>query len=374
MSAPPSVPPIPVTSGSQLSDIVTWVRRIIKNPSPLAITDNLIADYINRFYQYDAPARLQLFELKRQYTFQALPGIFEYQVPFITYFDTVNNVIIPTGIPQYQMLMAPAYCDGVEIGMYYSNRQFFNIYPEFVQNQQHHNANGTQGDYTLHFDGRAILRAFVDDLDNLLPYVYITATDVAGVVHYIVDSGQLNGNGLGILVETDATFQNVIGPLASLGGSGLVDYHLGIATNVRFLNNIPALNPQGLPNYIYTQTSPFSPGTPRTCLFFNNTIKLYPVPGRTHKIQMDAYVTPSQFLNLTDSVPFAYMSEWLARGAARKILSDNGDYEQMQFYEPLFKEQECQVLRRTNRQMTEMRTPTIFSSHNGQQQAFYTQY
>lgn len=65
------------------------------------------------------------------------------------------------------------------------------------------------------------------------------------------------------------------------------------------------------------------------------------------------------------AIPFGYMSEYIARGAARKILSDTGDVEQFNFYEPLFKEQEMLVWKRSQRQWTNNRTQTIYSSGNG---------
>jgi hypothetical protein len=65
-------------------------------------------------------------------------------------------------------------------------------------------------------------------------------------------------------------------------------------------------------------------------------------------------------------VQFAYMSEYIARGAARKILADTGDTEQFAFYEPLFKEQETLVWKRSQRQFTANRTGTIFSDLQGQ--------
>jgi hypothetical protein len=60
------------------------------------------------------------------------------------------------------------------------------------------------------------------------------------------------------------------------------------------------------------------------------------------------------------------MCEYIARGAARKILADTGDTEQFMFYEPLFKEQETLVWKRSQRQFTATRTCTIFSDLQGQ--------
>jgi len=81
---------------------------------------------------------------------------------------------------------------------------------------------------------------------------------------------------------------------------------------------------------------------------------------------MQAYLTPAAFLNTGDAIPFGYMAEYIARGAARKILADTGDMEQFQFYEPLFREQETLVWKRSQRQFTASRTGTIFSDLQGQ--------
>jgi len=334
------------TAGNNLLDIITWVRRIIKSPSDQSISSETIVDYINRFYTFDMPERIQLFELKRQYTFETIPNIFIYQFPY----------------KQYQILREPIYCDGVQIGFYMFNDQFYNIYPEFVDNEFPLMGDGTQGPYTVTFQRVPVLRGFTDDLGNLLPYVYITAQDSALNMMYIVDDG--NGN----LIQTDASFQyGPSGPPSTPIVCGTVDYIGGNAT-FTFNSNVPSTN------NIETQVSPYSAGRPRICLFFNNTIKLYPVPDRAYKIQGDVYVTPAQFLATNNAVPFAYMSEYLARGAARKILSDTGDMDQFAFYEPLFREQENMVLRRTGRQNATQRTPTIYSNQTSLNPFVYTQY
>jgi len=58
------------------------------------------------------------------------------------------------------------------------------------------------------------------------------------------------------------------------------------------------------------------------------------------------------------------MSEYISLGAARKILSDVGDAEQMNFYEPRFLEQEALVHIRSQRQWTATRTQTLYSQSN----------
>ena len=84
-------------------------------------------------------------------------------------------------------------------------------------------------------------------------------------------------------------------------------------------------------------------------------------PNIQYLVSLEGYLSPAAFLASTNAVPFAYMSEYIARGAARKILADTGDVEQFQFYEPFFREQEILVWKRSQRIFTSSRTQTIFS-------------
>lgn len=356
------------TPGTVYSDIEQWIRRIIKAPNSQSISSQTIGDYVNRFYTYEAPTRLQLFELKRQYVFETIANHFIYQFPY----------------QNYQMILPPIYCDGIQIGYYQSNDQFYKVYPELVLNETPIMGDGTTGPFSVSFSRNPILRGFIDDQpyqafntvppviapitppitysSTLTPYVFITTNDTNGTLMYVVDDG--DGN----LIQTDATFQNgPNGPGQLPLSAGTVDYVAGTATFSFNNNTVDGEN-------IETQTSPYSAGVPRLCLFFDNIIRLYPVPDRQYKIVIDCYTTPAQFLATNSAVPFGYMAEWIARGAARKILIDNADTEQFNFYEPFFQEQENLVLRRTERQNSNVRTPTIFSAQTGNNPFIYSQY
>ena len=361
--------PIPdfVTPGGILAEIILWVRRIIKTMSTAAMPDRTIADYINRFYMYEMAERVQLFELKRQFLFETSPNVFQYQAPFLYQTSTDPEVPGNPAVPSYQEFRDPVYCDGIQMGWFQNDKQFYGVFPELVLNEQPFYGNGTPGPYTFVFGSQPVLPGFIDDLGNLEPRVFISAMDSEGIQEYIVDQGS------GLLQGMDYAMQTILFPtgpqrnITPTNSAGVVNYLLGTAT-CTFNNPIPATS------VISTQTNPYSSGFPRICLFFNNIFKLYPVPDRVYKIQMDAFVTPAQFMATTNSVPFAYMSEYIARGAARKILSDNGDYDQFAFYEPLFKEQEVLVLRRTERQNSVVRTPTIFSYQSSDSSYMFTRY
>lgn len=317
-----------------LEDIIKWVRRIIKAPSEQAISDTTIIDYINRFYMYDVPARIQLFDLKRQYTFETIRGIDQYNFPYL----------------EYNMIRPPIFCDGVMLGFFESTGQFYQGFPNLIYNVSPFTGDGTTGPYTTTLTQTPIIRGFEDVLGNNSPGVIITAINGAGSQEYIVDVPPVNNVGNGTLNLVDSTLQNVIA-----ANVGTVDYDSG-ALEFQFGANIPATE------NINIQYFPYTPGVPRAVLFFNNIFKFRPVPDRSHQITVDCYITPSAFLTSASSFEFNWMAEYLARGAARKILSDNGDTEQLQIYEPFFQEQESFVIRRTNRQQMTQRTPTIFST------------
>lgn len=373
-----------------LEDIITYIRRIIKSPSNSDITDNLLIDYINRFWLIDVDARIQLFDLKTKYAFQTTPGVDQYNMP-------LYNVQIEPGaqtigmFPVYQGFLDPAYINGVQVPIQTQKNSFFNIWPNIVQNLQTAAVGNGGTNYTFNlpilptnapqnppFNG--ILRGHVDltgiiatgnnvdppigttlDLNipstSILPAVYITTIAADGSNVVVTDSGQfLTGNvNYGLLMSPGTA---PFGYSVLAGGysttSNTINYFTG-EVNVQF----PVAIPSG--NNINVQCYFFQSGLPRAILFYNNTITLRNPPNTQYLVEMDAYLTPAAFLVTNSAIPFGYMAEYIARGAARKILSDTGDVEQFNFYEPLFKEQELLVWKRSQRQWTNNRTETIYS-------------
>jgi len=395
-----------------LSDIVTYVRRIIKSPSNAQITDSLIIDYINRFYVWDVDPRIQLFDLKTTYNFQTSPGVDRYNMPL---YETIEQ---PTGTPGQTVGLYPVYqgftnncvIAGTQASFYTQRSDFYSFWNNFIQPTQTVGVgDGTAGPYTLtipfgssqastanasasnilrgHIDITGIIAAanqtgsYKDPLVNstltvssaapyngnsvvpitsVEPGVYFTSVDSTGANVIVCDSGQFLTNNVnyGLLMTQGPAPYGCI-PLA--GGysttSNTINYLTGQAT-VTFPAPIPAGQNINVQCYYYT------PGMPRSVLFYNNTLTFRSVPFTQYLVQLEGYLSPSAFLNSSAAIPFGYMSEYLARGAARKILSDTGDVEQFMFYEPLFKEQEALVWKRSQRQFTATRTQTIFSAGN----------
>ena len=403
-----------------LRDVVTYVRRIIKSPSTTQISDSLIIDYINRFWINDVDARIQLFDLKTKYQFQTSPGIDQYNMPMYRLQSSEQQSII-SYYPVYQGFTGNAYINGIQVSFETQKNYFFNLWPNVVQ-QMNVSAigNGTAGPYTFTFPlapnnvmpnntpYNYILRGHVNTnglislanstfgtysdppvvtngqaigttgsiasvpVANAFPAVYITSTAADGSLIQVCDSGQvLSGNqNLGLLMDPGNA---PTGNLPLINGynptpgvfNNVINYYTGQVTNLTFPQAIPAGANINVQCYL------FQSGLPRGVLFYDNTIVLRSPPAQQYLVELDAYLTPAGFLATNQALPFAYMSEYIARGAARKILSDTGDVEQLQFYEPFFREQEHLVWKRSQRQWTANRTQTLYSQGQNYGQTGY---
>jgi len=466
-----------------LSDIITYVRRIIKSPSNSQISDALIIDYINRFWIMDVDARIQLFDLKTKYQFQTAPGYDQYNMPMYglqTEASDTDNPQIINYYPMYQGFLDAVYINGIQVPFQTDKTSFFNIWPNIVQ-QMNVVTTGTGGSsYTFTFPiapnnsnpvttpFQYLLRGHVDlggiiqvinsnsgvgysdppnvtntqaltTIPAVLPSntfaaVYITSNGVDGSNIVVSDSGQFlsgqqnygllmapgtNGNANSTLTGgysatiTGATqanpcvltcansFQsgqfvtiNNVSGMTELNGNtyeilsasatsisidvdstGFTAYTSGGTASTNFINyftgqvnvTFPTTVPAGA--NINAQCYLFQSGLPRGVLFYDNTLTLRSPPSQQYLVELDAYLTPAGFLATGQSIQFAYMSEYIARGAARKILADTGDVEQFNFYEPFFKEQEMLVWKRSQRQFTASRTQTIYSQGINQGQS-----
>lgn len=377
-----------------LQDIITYVRRIIKSPSDAVITDNLIIDYINRFWLMDVDARIQVFDLKSKYQFQTVPGVDQYNMPLydVQVEPGGQNIAM---FPVYQGFLPPAYINGVSVNWQTQKNTFFNYGSNILQNLTGSVVgDGTAGPYTINlpilpnnstplnppFSG--ILRGHVDitgiiatgvNVDpplgatlntaipstSIFPAVYFTSQDATGANVVVQDSGQFLNTDVnyGLLMSPGtAPFGYSVLPGGYSTTSNTINYFTGVAT-VTF----PVAIPAGV--NINVQCSYFTAGLPRSILFYNNVLTLRCPPAMQYLVELDAYLSPVAFLSSASAIPFGYMAEYIARGAARKILSDTGDVEQFQFYEPLFREQEILVWKRSQRQWTSTRSETIYSNN-----------
>ena len=353
----------------------------------------------------DVDARMQLFDLKTRYQFQTTPGVDQYNMPlYNVQSQGVGNASIGM-YPVYQGFLGPAFINGVQVSFQTERNLFFRNFPNVVQQSNVVGiGTGAPGVYNLQFTivpntnsvplnppVEYLLRGHVDitgiiatgnNVDpifgttinplipstSIYPAIYFTYIDAEGNSRVVQDSGQFlqivgpitQSPNYGLLmVPGNAPFGYSALPGGYSTTLNTINYLTGVA-NIDF----PTIVPAGA--QINAQCYFFQSGLPRAILFNNNVITLRSPPDRQYLVELDAYLSPSAFFNTDAAIPFGYMAEYLARGAARKILSDTGDVEQFMFYEPLFREQENLVWKRSQRQFTATRTQTIYSQGGGQ--------
>jgi len=383
-----------------LSNIITYVRRIVKTPSNASLTDNLIIDYINRFWISDIQARAQLYDFKTKYQFQTIPQICDYNMPVYQIQYEGQNPTTQIGTyPVYQGFTGTGYVNGIQIPMYTQRDAFWKIWPNYIQSLPHAaQGDGTTGPFQInapyfpaipgHVDMTGVIAAanggtvedpiFATTIPPNIPYtsifpaVYITYQNPNGGTTTISDSGvflstSTDGHLYGLLIEysNPGSFNpNPFGYSTLPGGysttMNTIDYQSGII-NVTFQTPTIDNSPIQVQSYYFQQ------GIPRAILQYNNVLTIRPPSNIPYLIELDAYLTPSAFLNTSQALQFGYMEEYIARGAARKILSDTGDVEQFMFYEQFFREQELLVWKRSQRIITSNRTGTIYSDLQGSQ-------
>lgn len=398
-----------------LSDILTYMRRILKTPSNAVITDSLLVDYVNRFWINDVDARIQLFDLKTKYQFITQPGVDKYNMPLYN-LQIETPPLPPAGLgqtlgyyPVYQGFTSPAYINGIDCAIQTQKDGFYNIWPNIVQYLQSAaiGNGGTFYSFKLPIlpavtppnpPLNALLRGHVDingiissagspasagvndppvgavgnafnsniPVTSVESRVFITTLDSNGVNVIVTDSGQFLTGATGAI-----NYGLLMNPgSAPFGNTALTDtfgnpnMYSETLNTINYVTgqvnvNFPTAIPTG--NNINVQCFYFQSGLPRAILFYNNVITLRNVPDNQYLVELDAFYTPAAYLNTTDSIQFGYMSEYIARGAARKILSDTGDWDQFNAYESLFIEQERLVWKRSQRQWTATRTESIYS-------------
>lgn len=365
---------------------------------------------------------MQLFDFKTTYQFETIPGICDYNMPLYspqTESPSPNQQVI-SPFPIYQGFMDPVYANGVQMQFYTQRDLFFRNYPNYLEwNNQVALGDGVTTTFQFalpsfaefpittpappgpiqtgiipgHIDMTGIIATgntqdpiFTTDFltttnpntgaveaqvpsTSVKPGVYLTYLNANGSNTVITDSGQF----LDRSAAGNSTDGDLYGLLMQPGNPPNGDQALsgGYSVTVNTINyntgvvNVTFPTPPLAGSSINAQCSFYQPGLPRQILFYNNTLSIRPPPNTQYLIELNAYLTPAAMLSTSTALPFAYMAEYIARGAARKILSDTGDWEQFQAYEPLFIEQERLVWKRSQRIFTSTRTHTIFANQEG---------
>jgi hypothetical protein len=310
---------------STLSDIRIKVRKLTRSPSINQISDAVINDYINTFVLYDFPEHLRMFYLRTTLTFYTSPYIDTYTTNTTNVNDPLynfKNQYISTGTPVY-IAGFPAYYTQ-------SREQFYNIYPII-------NSISTIGSV-----GDGVTTNFTGTL-SAVPVL-------AGKVTF--SSVDFNNDGLALADDGNG---NLLAPgFGATTPASTINYITG-----DYVLNFPFAPGVGVA--INSMTVPYAPSRPQGICFFQDSFIVRPVPDQPYPINLEVFTRPTELLSNNQMPDLAEWWQYIAYGAAKKILEDRMDPDTVAIIMPEFKKQETMMLRRSLVQMSNERTATIFT-------------
>ena len=301
---------------STLAQIRKKVRRLTASPDEAQLTTAELDEYIDTVYEQDFPSQLKVWQLKDTYSFVTTPNVDKYLFPINTY-HTAD---------------VPVYCDGYQIEYSQSREMFYGQWP-FANFQSTINTGDglVAGPYTF----------TLTQIPVLPNNVTISTTNNAGNQMVVED------NGSGVLVDFGGTTVR-----------GQINYVTGVGT-VTF----SAIVPDGA--QIIARTVPYVASRPMSILYFQNYFILRPVPDKVYRVVVTVYRTPSQFIDLTapDAAAVPQLNRWwqfLAFGAAIKVLQDRMDTDTIAQVLPFYEEQRSLIVYNTAAQNHNQRAPSIY--------------
>lgn len=278
-----------------LANIISKVRATTGRPDASMMTDAVITDYINRYYQLVMPKEMKIFWGYTYYNFFTIPNVDQYVAP--TSFQTLNPRV---------------WFDGFPGDWYLSPDLFYQDYP-----QQSNKAVVAQSAGVNNFS------------------FGISAYPVLPRSVYVTDGIQIMQDVPAGPAYTTGSFVDSSGS----GGSGSINYLNGTVSNLQFIST-PTTGVD------ITQTSQtYQPNRPAGLLYFKsqiltdstpavlanvNMFVLRPVPDDVYLVRMQGIQIPAELVNSTD-VPFRPdLGPLIAYGASLEIFAD---FNQMDQYE-----------------------------------------
>lgn len=327
---------------STLTQIRTKIRRLTRSPSVNQLTDQQIDDYVNTFVLYDFPQHLKLFSLRKVLTFYTQPNIDTYENNTVNPDDPLYNFI-----NKVTSIHGPVYIAGIQAFYSQSREQFQKMYPMINNTELVGTGDGVTNVFNGTLSAKPVMAGNVtftsiDTLNNALTWV--DTPDIDPLTGLQLSTGTLN--------QVNATIPG--------WPAGTINYVTGV-WNITFT---AAPNCPGAGTSIYCQARPYTASKPYSMLYFDNKFILRPIPDMPYRVEVEAFMRPTELLTGTDEPKLSQWWQYIAYGAAKKVFEDRLDQESIQLIMPEFKQQELLVLRETIMQMSNERSSTIFTGPN----------
>lgn len=386
-----------------LAAIRTKVRRLTASASESVLATSTIDSYVNCYYNNDFPYSIKIDQMRSVYTFFTIPYVDRYPIdvnynmgfrepvyvegirgclykdrqPFFALWPrfptkfqqgttiltgTITGIAQPTNPTQITSANhnlstgAVVQITGVG-GMTQLNG---NSYTITVINANSFSLNGVDntafGAYTTGGTWTATNQTFSFTIPGpfLSKEVVIGGLDNLGNAINLTDDG--NGNIIYMTTNpvTSVPPQNTNPAVPgmynrNLGNPGLINPTIiGTVNYISGLINftLPASVSLGEGNLFTVWVSQYTTGRPYNILFWNNEFTIRPIPKLIHKIEVETFLSPVQFMQSTDSPILNQWWQLIAVGASRKILEDRQDMEGLANLDIIFKQQEALVLER----------------------------
>jgi hypothetical protein len=352
-----------VAPTNTLEAIQIKVRRLTRSPSDAQLSDYDLNNYINTFVVYDFPEHLRMFNLRTTFTFICNPYQDEYFTDTASFAGATSNQLYNFQ-NRYLSIADPVYIGGYQSLYSQSREQFFGIYPK-INNIS-----------SIGVRGNGITYSFTGTINSqqqtINPYVN-NQSSVLLKNQVLFDSIGVNGIGVSLIdvpvVDTVTGFQTNVGnlyppnalptavPTTVIAGNN-INYFTG-----NYTITFPSANPPGAGQPINSQVVPQITSIPQALLYYDNRFVLRPIPDQPYRVQFEAYQMPIALLQENQSPQLEEWWQYIAYGAARKILQDRMDLDTVALVEPEFREQERLCLRRTIVQYTNERVATIYTEN-----------
>lgn len=359
------------------------VRRLTASASNAALSSFDIQQAVNTFYNNDFPYAIKIDQQRTVYKFLTIPNVDRYPVD-------VNNL---------QGFRSPVYFEGIQ-GNFFKNRdQLYNLYPRYPTQFQPIGGDGVTTSFTFSLMSNTQYPFPQPNFGILSTQVVIGGIDVNGNPIRIIDDGGaiVDANGIGsntttgrllfiqqnnvgdnVYLDASNVQQPAIPPVSPLGGgstyynpdyptyppSPLTNQYCGTVNYVttQITVNFPVAPADGTMINVWAAT--YQVGRPYNLLFWNNEFTIRPVPDNVYLVEVEAYQTPVQFMNVTDNPILNQWAQYIAYGAACEILRDRQDVEGVENLMEGFKRQEALVLERQSIEEIQQPNITLFNTTN----------
>ena len=395
------------------------IRKLTATSSASALPNAAIDQYINNFYNNDFPYGIKLDQMRAVYTFFTRPYIDRYPLDvnynmgvrapvyfegilgtlfkdrgqfnnlwprFPTKFQqgatslsgTITAIAQPTNPTEITSVShnlttgAVVFITGI-VGMTQLNDFYYTI---TVINANTFSLDGIDNTAFAAYISGGTWTSNSQAFSFVIPGPFLSREVVIGGVDTSGNAISINDDGNGTLQlltsnpVTSIPLQNTNPALPGMynvntGNPGLTNYE-DIGTVDYVSGQIDFDLPPGISlvegDLFTVWVSQYQTGRPYNILFWNNEFTIRPVPKLIHKVEVETYLTPVQFMESTDVPILNQWAQYIAYGAAMEILRDRQDMEGVENLKEGFMRQEALVLERQG--VEEINTPnqTIFNS------------